>query len=244
MNTKGILENLSEKIHRVGGLAKDKIIDINHVFSGVFRKIIEVDHGALAFLTVVCLIAGGILGFGACKFSREEDLSMESKNTILELQTEVDRLQSDLENKNSEIEILNNTIAEAQYDLRCIISHVDWNVSDDYLIVNISNPTEYKTGLTSVGVRKDEPGSTWYFCNDENQPVFTYAIPPGQDSCLFPWTEVGSNAPAGFLVPNTYYRIAITYLGGYDEVSSYSGGGGGSSQQEEESDGETFDPVE
>lgn len=245
MSTGGILENLIEKIHRVVGLTKEKIIEINHIFSGVFRKIIEVDHEALAFMTIVCLIIGGIVGFGVCRLSRGGDSSIESKDTILELQTEIDRLQRNLEDKNSEIEILNNAIAEAQHDIRCIISYVEWNVPEDYLIVNISNPTEFNTGLTSVGVRKDEPGSTWHFCTDENQPIWTYAIPPGQNSCSYTWAEGGSNAPTGFLAPNTYYRIAITYLGGYDEISSYSGGGGGGSgQQEEEPDGETFDPVE
>ena len=195
----------------------------------------------LALLGGMGLIIGSLVGFGACSLIDRDDDTL----NVEEVRREIDILQSQLDEKDSEIEALKDSIGDLQVERTCIISDVEWHLQEDYLIVYISNVSDYRTVLTSVGVRYEDPDAAWYFSESEN-PIWTISIPPGQNSSSYYWYEENSEAPVGFLAPNRYYKIAITYFGGYDEITTRSPGGsgdGGTGGQEQDPEETSIEPV-
>lgn len=204
------------------GRIKDKIIEINHVFSRIFHKIIIIDHEALVFLTVVCVVTGSLVGFGICTMRRGERQSEPSGDLnamIKELETELSSVRDMLEVRDTEIEALNSALAYAKGDTEAIIISVEWNIANDNLRLLAKF---YTTGmrLQTIGVKRVEPESDWYSVQN---PIEDPEYPP---SLIFGyyWNEEDAGAPEGFLTPNTQYRVAMTYLGGYDEVTVNSSG--------------------
>ncbi|KXA89316.1 hypothetical protein AKJ37_04465 [candidate division MSBL1 archaeon SCGC-AAA259I09] len=74
-------------------------------------------------------------------------------------------------------------------------------------------------GLVAIGVKRFEPESEWYY----QDPIIG-----GNTAQIFTchWLEGLAEAPEGFLAPDTWYRVAIWYTGGYDEVTANSSGAG------------------
>ncbi len=227
MSIKKILERLKQRIIDIYygkvkdkiidvdiGKVKDKIIDINHVFSRIFHKIIIIDHEVLAFLTVGLVVIGSLVGFGICTLrqrDKQSESSGELEGMIQELETELRNIRDVLVDRDSEIEALSTSLNALRPGDRPRILSVGMDIPKDNINLAV-DIIDFQYSTIAVGVKRVEPESEWYY----QDPIVG-----GNTSTKFDfyWLEGVAGAPEGFLAPDTLYRVAIWYDGGYDEVT-------------------------
>ena len=217
MNIKKTLRGLKQRIIDVDfGRLKDKIA-ADKFFSRTIRKIIEIDVVVLAFLTVILVAIGSLVGFGICTLrqgDKQSESSGELESMVQELETELSNIREVLEDRNSEIQALNSSLGALRPGDRPRILSVRIDLSMDNICAGV-DMINFGYSIFAIGVKSVDPESEWYY----QDPILGTNTATKFD---FYWLEELAEAPEGFLAPDTWYRVAIWYDGGYDEVTANS----------------------
>ncbi|OKY78924.1 MAG: hypothetical protein BTN85_1429 [Candidatus Methanohalarchaeum thermophilum] len=218
MDLKKALKGLKQRIIDVDiQKVKDKIIEINHFFSRIFRKIIIIDHDVLAFLSVVFLITGSLVGFGICTMRQEDGRTGyhgDPDAMILELETELSSVRRMLEVKDSKIEALESSLSTLRKEdekPRIIAVEMNSTTGNVSVCVDFFDPQVNQLGLIAIGVKSVESESEWYYQDPIAGDITSTKI-------AYYWLKENVEAPQDFLETDTWYRVAVWYFGGYDEV--------------------------